>query len=69
VGSSWDVSAGALDTRRFTRRRKDIKFREAVLAEELEGLPLNKARDNAEDIVEDRPRTQLATCFTSEIRR
>ena len=45
MGSSWNVSAGPLDTRRLTRRRKDIKFREAVLAEVLGGLSLNKARE------------------------
>lgn len=34
------MSAGPLDT----WRRKDIKFREAFVAEELEGLLPNKAR-------------------------
>jgi hypothetical protein len=43
VGSSWDASAGPLDT----RRRKDIKFREGVLEEELEGLPLNNLKARA----------------------
>ncbi len=40
--SSWDVGAEPLDT----RGRKNIKFRESVLAEEAEGLSqvLSKAR-------------------------
>lgn len=63
MGSSWDVSAGPLDTKRC----KDIKFREAVLAEGLEGLPLDRGR--AKSIVQGRPSTQLAIRFTPEIRR
>lgn len=62
MGSSWDVSAGPFDTRRC----KDIKFREAVLAG-LEGLPLDKGR--AESTVQGRPSTHLAIRFTPEIRR